>query len=123
MSRQGVKAAKNFHARAHYVYETFLCHVCVCDFGPCASQHFCFDDPAFTATEVDTDVLSKQYIHCKNFVVVLTNKDGYLSCTFVHGTLATEQRYIHVQRMHKMSSKRLNGRVSESMSLLSMTEE
>ena len=65
-------------------------------------------------------------IHCKNFTVVLTNKDGYLSCTFVHWTLATEQRCIHAQRMHKMSSKRcdgLSGRVSESISLLSMTKE
>ena len=32
-------------------------------------------------------------VHCKNFMVVLTNKDGYLSCTFVHWTLATEQSY------------------------------
>ena len=32
----------------------------MCDSGPYASQHFCFDDPALTATEVDTDVLSKQ---------------------------------------------------------------
>ena len=26
-------------------------------------------------------------IHCKNLMVVITNKDGYLSYTFVHWTL------------------------------------
>ena len=38
---------------------------------------------------------NKNKMHCKNFMVVLTNKDGYLSCTFVHWTLATEQ-YVNV---------------------------
>ena len=29
----------------------------------------------------------------KNFIGILTNKNGYLSCTFVFSTLGTEQRY------------------------------
>ena len=32
-------------------------------------------------------------VHYKNFTVILTNKNGYLSCTFVFSTLGTEQRY------------------------------
>ena len=31
--------------------------------------------------------------HCKKSMVILTNKNGYLSCTFVLSTLGTEQRY------------------------------
>ena len=31
--------------------------------------------------------------HCKKSMVILTNKNGYLSCTFVLSTLDTEQRY------------------------------
>ena len=33
------------------------------------------------------------HIHCKKSMVILTNKNGYLSCTFVLSTLGTEQRY------------------------------
>ena len=32
-------------------------------------------------------------VHCKNSMVILTNKNGYLSFTFVLSTLGTEQRY------------------------------
>ena len=32
-------------------------------------------------------------VHCNNSMVVLTNKNGYLNCTFVFSTLGTEQRY------------------------------
>ena len=32
-------------------------------------------------------------LHCKKCMVILTNKNGYLSCTFVLSTLGTEQRY------------------------------
>ena len=35
---------------------------------------------------------SKLYI-LQNSMVILTNKNGYLSCTFVLSTLGTEQRY------------------------------
>ena len=34
-----------------------------------------------------------KYIHCKKSMVILTNKNGYLSYTFVLSTLGTEQRY------------------------------
>ena len=33
------------------------------------------------------------YLHCKSSMVILTNKNGYLSCTFVFATLSSEQRY------------------------------
>ena len=58
-------------------------------------------------------------VHCKNFMVVLTNKYGYLSCTFVLSTLDTMQRYIECVSCVRYVS----GRVNESISLLSMTEE
>ena len=32
-------------------------------------------------------------IHSKKSMVILTNKNSYLSCTFVLSTLGTEQRY------------------------------
>ena len=48
--------------------------------------------------------------HCKTSMVILTNKNGYLSCTFVLSTLGTEQRY-----------KELSDRINDS--LVSMTEE
>ena len=32
-------------------------------------------------------------LHCKNSMVILTNKSGYLSCTFVLSMLGTEQMH------------------------------
>ena len=54
---------------------------------------------------------------CKNSMTILTNKNGYLSCTFVFSTLGTEQRYKECVRCvgyQEVLYEELSGRVSES---------
>ena len=46
------------------------------------------------------------FLHCKNSMVILTNKNGYLSFTFVLSTLGTEQRYKECVGYHPGGTER-----------------
>ena len=53
-----------------------------------------------------TAVLTKTFASLQKIsMVILTNKNGYLSCTFVLSTLSTEQRY-KVCKMCRISPRR-----------------
>ena len=49
---------------------------------------------------------SRPILHCKNSMVILTNKNGYLSFTFVLSTLGTEQRYKECVGYHPGGTER-----------------
>ena len=53
-------------------------------------------------------------IYCKNFIIIVANKNCYHSCKFVLSILGTEQRMRKMCRISPKKNEGLSGRVNES---------